>query len=685
LCALRGARGNPLQTQKQKTEMTQTSIHITAAKASSEAHNLREKFLDYVKPELSPKNEFFSVCSISERLQEVKDLCKQLTGRKMQDKATPIREGVIVIDEHTTMKQIQDFGKACEAKWGIKLIQAYIHRDEGAKDKNGEWKSNLHAHVIFDWVDHNTGKSVKMNKQDMCEMQTLLADVLQLERGVTSDVKHLNAVQYKVQTQTERLTETAKETYVAEQNLNKVKQEVQEVKTNFAEIDKSRDSLKAEAGTARVEVVKLRNEINSLQKQIEVLQNEVSPLQENLREKIKSPIESIRLKSELAQAHIETAQAQEVASTATETARAEAKQETAHDTISLKQQVRTLTSEAQEAKTEAKTAKAQVKQAVQAVTTLKQQVHTLTSEAQEAKTEAKTAKAENGFLRLILTPFKKFLLDVGFKAQQVFELYKHRHTDLQEGQKLTYKGQTHTAKEGDFAHLTTDKNNKINGIEINNQSFIKLEDTTQAPQQPVKAQQATTPQQPVKTEQARQEEPVKAQQATTPQQPVKTEQARQEEPVKAQQATAPQQPVKTEQARQEEPVKAQQATTPQQPVKTQQAEQPAQPVKTQQAEQASPQTHRNEPTNAQKNEKVTNYHPAPENATDAKETAKNGTQEEQHKHTATAGGAETHEEQHKHTAPETDEPKHDSKEETKAPHHDDATHTHTQKRRGMHL
>ena len=312
MCALRGARGNPLQTQKQKTEMTQTSIHITAAKASSEAHNLREKFLDYVKPELSPKNEFFSVCSISERLQEVKDLCKQLTGRKMQDKATPIREGVIVIDEHTTMKQIQDFGKACEAKWGIKLIQAYIHRDEGAKDKNGEWKSNLHAHVIFDWVDHNTGKSVKMNKQDMCEMQTLLADVLQLERGVTSDVKHLNAVQYKVQTQTERLTETAKETYVAEQNLNKVKQEVQEVKTNFAEIDKSRDSLKAEAGTARVEVVKLRNEINSLQKQIEVLQNEVSPLQENLREKIKSPIESIRLKSELAQAHIETAQAQEI-------------------------------------------------------------------------------------------------------------------------------------------------------------------------------------------------------------------------------------------------------------------------------------------------------------------------------------------------------------------------------------
>ena len=636
--------------------MAKSSIHICPAKGSSEAHNERLKELPHINDALTENNESWTGAEISARLAEIKKNYEATTGQKMQAKATPIREGVININPETKMQDLRKLADTLHDRFGVQCIQIHIHRDEGHTNEQGEWCTNNHAHMLFDWTHAQgetdkqgksiAGKAVRLDKADMAEMQTLVADCLGMQRGESSDLKHLTAIQYKAQAQQEQLTETAKQTYVAEQQLKAVKQAVQEVKANFADLDKSRDSLKAEAGTARVEVVKLRNEITNLTNERDILQASVEPLREDLKTKIKSPIESIRLKSELATAKVETATAQTEAQTAKETARAEAKQETAQDTITLKQQVRTLTSEAKEAKTEATTAKAQVKQAVQVVTQLKQQVRTLTSEAQEAKTEATTAKAEAqevkeefNLLHLLVPPFKRLLLDAGFKVKQVLDLFKHRKTDLQEGQKITYKGQTHTAKEGDFAHLTTDANNKANGIEINHQSFIKLEDN-KAQAQPVKTQQAEQPAQPVKTQQA-------------------------EQPAQAQ-------PVKAEQPTQAQPVKAQQPTQ-------------AQPVKTQQAEQASPQTHKNKPTNAQKNEKVTNYHPAQENATDAKETAKNGTQEEQHKHTATAGGAETHEEQHKHTAPETDEPKHDSKEETKAPHHDDATHTHTQKRRGMHL
>ena len=616
--------------------MAKSSIHICPAKGSSEAHNERLKELPHVNDALTENNESWTGAEISARLAEIKKNYEATTGQKMQAKATPIREGVININPETKMQDLRKLADTLHDRFGVQCIQIHIHRDEGHINEQGEWCTNNHAHMLFDWTHAQgetdkqgksiAGKAVRLDKADMAEMQTLVADCLGMQRGESSDLKHLTAIQYKAQAQQEQLTETAKQTYVAEQQLKAVKQAVQEVKANFADLDKSRDSLKAEAGTARVEVVKLRNEITNLTNERDILQASVEPLREDLKTKIKSPIESIRLKSELATAKVETATAQTEAQTAKETARAEAKQETAQETISLKQQVRTLTSEAKEAKTEATTAKAQVKQAVQVVTQLKQQVRTLTSEAQEAKTEATTAKEEAqevkeefNLLHLLVPPFKRLLLDAGFKVKQVLDLFKHRKTDLQEGQKITYKGQTHTAKEGDFAHLTTDANNKANGIEINHQSFIKLEDN-KAQAQPVKAQQA---------EQA---------------QPVKAEQPAQAQPVKAEQPT------------QAQPVKAQQPAQ-------------AQPVKTQQAEQASPQTHRNEPTNAQKNEKVTNYHPAQENATDAKETAKNGTQEEQHKH----------------TAPETDEPKHDSKEETKAPHHDDATHTHTQKRRGMHL
>ena len=33
------------------------------------------------------------------------------------------------------------------------------------------WKPNLHAHIVFDWYDHSTGKSIKTTSLDAIEMQ----------------------------------------------------------------------------------------------------------------------------------------------------------------------------------------------------------------------------------------------------------------------------------------------------------------------------------------------------------------------------------------------------------------------------------------------------------------------------------------------------------------------------------
>ncbi len=35
------------------------------------------------------------------------------------------------------------------------------------------FKPNYHAHIVFDWMNHNTGKSRKLNDNDMIEMQSL--------------------------------------------------------------------------------------------------------------------------------------------------------------------------------------------------------------------------------------------------------------------------------------------------------------------------------------------------------------------------------------------------------------------------------------------------------------------------------------------------------------------------------
>lgn len=64
-------------------------------------------------------------------------------------KATPIREGVIVISKSTTMDQLQEFAQKAEQKFGIKAIQIHMHKDEGHQGSQ-EWKPNLHAHIVFD-------------------------------------------------------------------------------------------------------------------------------------------------------------------------------------------------------------------------------------------------------------------------------------------------------------------------------------------------------------------------------------------------------------------------------------------------------------------------------------------------------------------------------------------------------
>ena len=168
--------------------MAATSINIQPIKSGSELHNTRAKELDYVRSELSHLNESWQIDSVQNRLELIKEKVKSGTGRSLQKKATPIREGVIVINKHTTMDQLQDFAQKAEQKFGIKAIQIHMHKDEGHQGSQ-EWKPNLHAHIVFDWTQDN-GESCKLNRQHMAELQTLLSQSLKMERGQSSDLRH---------------------------------------------------------------------------------------------------------------------------------------------------------------------------------------------------------------------------------------------------------------------------------------------------------------------------------------------------------------------------------------------------------------------------------------------------------------------------------------------------------------
>ena len=182
--------------------MAKTSIHFEPVKPGSEIHNWRMKDLDYVIKELTPNDEHwvdprYEGKTLTDIRKDIEQRYQAQVGQKMQAKAVPLREAVIVIKPETTMADLQLLAQQFEKEFGIKCIQIHIHRDEGFNKTNPAPSNlNLHAHFVADWT-HDNGTSLRLNRQDTSRMQTIGAECLKMERGSSSNVKHLNSIQYK--------------------------------------------------------------------------------------------------------------------------------------------------------------------------------------------------------------------------------------------------------------------------------------------------------------------------------------------------------------------------------------------------------------------------------------------------------------------------------------------------------
>lgn len=275
-------------------------MHIQPVKAGSEVHNKRLKALDYVHPDLSHDNEYWESDNQQNRLQTLKDLVKAKTGRKMQAKATPILEGVVVISPTTTMSDLKELAATLKKKFGIECFQIAIHRDEGYKKSDGV-KLNLHAHMVFDWMNHDTGKSLRTSRQDMAELQTIVADVLHMERGRSSDRKHLSAIQYKNMAASERLEQqqeelehlnVAKERKEAAVKAAKMAVETVSDKLGVSSRAKERKALKSKINALEGEKKELTNKIEDMRKSLPSI---VATVKKEVEDKYKPEIAQLRM------------------------------------------------------------------------------------------------------------------------------------------------------------------------------------------------------------------------------------------------------------------------------------------------------------------------------------------------------------------------------------------------------
>ena len=146
---------------------------------------------------------------------------------------SPIREAVVVVKPDTRMKDLQGLANWFHSK-GIEVIAAAIHRDEGHTDlETGEVKINYHAHLLLDYMDHKTGKTVKLSDLDMKQMQTEAAKSLGMERGESKEKtsrRGLAANEYRAKAKADELAQLEAKAQAARLDADQAQQEAADLR-----------------------------------------------------------------------------------------------------------------------------------------------------------------------------------------------------------------------------------------------------------------------------------------------------------------------------------------------------------------------------------------------------------------------------------------------------------------------
>ena len=274
----------------------------------------------YIRTELTRDNETYVApdmvgITLQQHYDNLKALVKEKTGRAMQEKdveytdkkgvkrvrkgSSPIREGVVNIKPDTTMDDLLQYAERVHERWGIRAIQIHMHKDEGhyenPEDKS-TWQPNLHAHIIWDWIDHATGKSYKLNAEDMSEIQDMVAETLDMQRGLKKSetgLDHLERNDFIIQKQENKKKQLQEETQKAITEKEKAEAEVEVAKTEVADLWKAHDLLtdsnrtkKERSNRLDFDIRTKTNRSKSLDEVIDAKEQKINQLEEKANVKL---------------------------------------------------------------------------------------------------------------------------------------------------------------------------------------------------------------------------------------------------------------------------------------------------------------------------------------------------------------------------------------------------------------
>ena len=298
--------------------MGKASIHIQKASGGAITHNSRENYSKSVvfkdeKNELwNDKKSAFQI--YREELKNRVEAYTNRTNQKLQKTAVTHLSAVVNLEQHHTLKDLENIKEELEKVFDTKVFQMAIHRDEGKikhketgeylvsgidffyneqdnkyytkKDKNKyenelniyeyDIEKNYHAHIEFMGLD-SQGQAIrqKMNRFVLSNLQDFTAQTLDMERGnnyqVKKSVKRLDTHEFKAskkeENEVKKIVKNEKSKIVKKANeiINNEREDKKKLKAELEELKKEnskfREELKNKDGATR-EDFKLQEDLN---------------------------------------------------------------------------------------------------------------------------------------------------------------------------------------------------------------------------------------------------------------------------------------------------------------------------------------------------------------------------------------------------------------------------------------
>ena len=256
--------------------MAISSINIQPSSGNAIIHNERIFDVAYAIKK-DDVNEYHRFASISETRKAIYEDYKLHHGRKLNTKATPIREAVVNLNENHKMEDLINLSQMLENDYQMKVLHIAIHRDEGHIDKTGEEKINYHAHIVFSNYDFDKHITIKRDKDVMRKLQTDVANCLGMERGLeNSQSVRLDHRQYK-----RAMQEVEVKTKELQKELKEVKQENTELKYSFKEMQKTITSLENLTVEQKRELHSLNSKVKNEKAEYEELLKKLDDLKQD--------------------------------------------------------------------------------------------------------------------------------------------------------------------------------------------------------------------------------------------------------------------------------------------------------------------------------------------------------------------------------------------------------------------